>query len=69
MKLDFNPQTASYNPMYQYFSSKMAIQNWTNRLARKLKKVNVISVNVNPGMYVLYYLLAEMNLRNSTKFA
>ena len=47
--LDCNALNMKYDPTYQYCSSKIAIMHWTNRLARKLKKVNVISLTVNPG--------------------
>ena len=47
--LDCNGLNRKYDPTYQYCSSKIAIMHWTNRLARKLKKVNVISLTVNPG--------------------
>ena len=47
--LDCNALNMKYDPAYQYCSSKIAIMHWTNRLARKLKKVNVISLTVNPG--------------------
>ena len=61
--LDCNANQKRYDPLYQYCSSKMAIMHWTNRLARKLKKVNVISLTVNPGLVRTSTLLERMPRR------
>lgn len=48
--LDLNANQRLFDPSYQYCASKMAIIQWSNKLAKELVDSNVISVSVNPGI-------------------